>query len=208
MEDPGIRYLWNDDPATSTIRVECPGQSCSWLNLLVRNFKQFISEREILRFFSPNFPYKVFISFEIPRTVLPASSNHALMKGQSVLVLMTEILWLMFSTIWTSPRVSPLQPLQRTRYSDGNIPNHIFSARIKLFLPRQFRQNSPDRLGRIARPFPVAGIEREPIRIPVTVSVPDLRQLLLVVGGEGAEQDLREVVRCEVGLTERSSLNN
>ena len=56
-----------------------------------------------------------------------------------------------------------------------------------------------------ARPAPApGGVERDAVRVPVTVLVPELRQLLLVVGREGAEEDLREVVRSEVCLREGS----
>ena len=56
-----------------------------------------------------------------------------------------------------------------------------------------------------ASPAPApGGVERDAVGIPVTVLVSELRQLLLVVGGEGTEEDLREVARCEVCLRERS----
>ena len=105
---PGGSDLRYCNLATSSIGIQGAGQAGPWLHLDGQtDFK--------LSYFSFCCLCYYFDIFETRNslTVLPASSNHALMKGQSSVVLITEMLWVMLSTE-ICPALSPAQPLYQT----------------------------------------------------------------------------------------------
>ena len=105
---PGGSDLRYSNLATSSIGIQGAGQAGPWLHLEgLTDFK--------LSYFSFCCLCHYFDIFETRNslTVLPASSNHALMKGQSSVVLITEMLWVMLSTE-ICPALSPAQPLYQS----------------------------------------------------------------------------------------------